>query len=187
MTESPENLEFLHAVELFSALDADGLQKLAESVELCSCAAGEVLFHEGDPGNDLFILKNGELGVFVQRGRGRQRRIGTVKPSQCVGEMGLFFAGTRLATVAAEQQSELLKLGRNAFQDLLQSNPSLRSVFGKIIEQRLPRLRVVLTELFGNIDDEVFRDIEQNLRWHRLQRGDTLFEQGDIGNELYLL
>lgn len=184
---SVEDTAFLRSVDLFSGLDDSTLSRLQTRLSKVTLQAGEILFNAGDTGNDLYIVRAGELAVFTQRSGNKTRKVATITSGQCVGEMGLFMSGTRQATVRAESDAELCKLDRAAFQALLEEAPRLKSVFGRIIESRLPKLRAVLMDLFGGLDDNVFRDIESCLTWRRLLRGEVLFREGDAGDALYLI
>jgi NTE family protein/lysophospholipid hydrolase len=179
--------QFLAAVSLFRGLDADALALVVGGLEPIALKAGDILFAEGDPAADLYVVYRGKLAVLTERAGGRPRKIGHVTTRQCVGEMGLVSAGKRSATVVADTDAVVLRLARPVFQSLLARYPQLKSVLGAIITERLPKLRAILTDLFGAMEDDVLRDIESYLSWRRLARDEVLFKQGDPGDALYMV
>ncbi|MCP5144162.1 MAG: cyclic nucleotide-binding domain-containing protein [Gammaproteobacteria bacterium] len=187
MTQSADLVDFLANINLFADVSRELLERVATATRTMHLGPGEVLFREGDPGTDIYFVRAGTLDILVDRGGAQSRRINVVGAGECVGEMGLFAAGNRLATVRAQSAVELIKLERTTFQQLLEDVPDLKSVLGRIIEQRLPKLRAVLHTLFGDVDDAVLREIEGSLSWRRLTRGGVLFREGDSGDELFMI
>jgi CRP-like cAMP-binding protein len=90
------------------------LDELASDVKL---ERGEVLFHEGDPGDALFAIVEGACEVSVVAQDGRKLALDIMQDGALIGEIALFDPGPRTATVTAAQTSHLKRV-RNA--DLLQ-------------------------------------------------------------------
>ena len=114
----------LRQVPLFSQLPATALESLADSIGRRQLDSGEILFHQGEPGLECFVILEGQLEVitFVH---GDELRLDVYRPGQIIGEMALLDRSPRSATVRALEAADLVVLGEEAFKTLLSSNPEL--------------------------------------------------------------
>jgi CRP-like cAMP-binding protein len=62
----PCDPRLLSGVELFEHLDDEGREQLAEAIESRTLRAGETLFAAGEPGDALFIVKSGQVELFIK-------------------------------------------------------------------------------------------------------------------------
>lgn len=120
---------------------------------------GEVVFHEGDPGDALHIVT---AGVFVARGSSTMGEIIAVNvfaPGDVFGEMVLLTAGARRsATVAALCPSATLMVARAHFEDLRTRVPSVDRILLSLLAERNRALTANLIELqFTPADQRVVR------------------------------
>jgi CRP-like cAMP-binding protein len=94
-----------------------------------------VIFREGDRGDWLYVVTEGEVEVL--RGRGDDaaplRRLGR---GECFGEIALVSDRPRSATVRAVAASNVLAVDREAFQALFATLPPLKSFFESLIATR---------------------------------------------------
>jgi len=99
--------------------------------------AGEVIFRQGDKGDRLYILVDGEVEVVVANPGGAEETIlAHLGPGECFGEMALVSDNLRMATVRSSTIVNVLTLDRDAFQSLFAHLPPLRGLFEQLIEQR---------------------------------------------------
>ena len=99
--------------------------------------AGEVIFRQGDKGDRLYILVDGEVEVVVANPEGAEETIlAHLGPGECFGEMALVGDNLRMATVRSCTSVNVLTLDRDAFQSLFAHLPPLRGLFEQLIEQR---------------------------------------------------
>ena len=81
----------------------------SKDLEWFGVAGGTVLFHQGDPAEDTYIVVTGRFGVFVDAGIGT-RMIAQIGPGELVGEMSLLTGEPRSATVVALRDSEVVRI-----------------------------------------------------------------------------
>ena len=99
-------------------------------------AGGDVLAGEGEPGDALFVIVSGELQV-VKRSRTTDVPIALLGPGEIVGEMAIFEALPRNASVRAVAPTRVIRIGRDVVLELLRTRPSatlsmLRTVMGRL-------------------------------------------------------
>ena len=104
------------------------LGTLASYLELITVSKGEMLFHQEEPGDSLFIILDGQVAVqreFIERGQVKQRNLAVVGPGECVGEVALADGGPRSASVVTLAAIEVLRLTSDKFDQMKQAHPAL--------------------------------------------------------------
>jgi serine phosphatase RsbU (regulator of sigma subunit) len=114
----------LDQLPLFSQLSANSLKAVAASVGRRQLRAGQLLFNQGEPGVECYVIVDGSLEVLTLI-NGVEHRLDLYSAGQLVGEMALIDQSPRSATVRALTDAELLVLGDEAFKTLLTTSPDL--------------------------------------------------------------
>lgn len=122
---------------LWAGLDAAARREVQAHLEPVSVLGGEVLFHEGDAADALYLVVSGSLGISVRDDAGRQRRVSRVFPPETIGEMALISNAPRSATAIALRDSVLLKLTRTAFDRLIERWPPAMLYLARLLADRL--------------------------------------------------
>lgn len=76
---------------------------------------GQYVFHKGDPGDKFYIIERGKAGVYLENDG---QPVTVLKPGEYFGEGALLQAGTRSASIRAEEPLDVLMLGRESFQQM---------------------------------------------------------------------
>jgi SulP family sulfate permease len=100
-------------------------------------AAGETLFHQGDPSDGLYFLESGRVSVVFELEDGSEKRVQTYTGGTILGEMGLYQNAPRSASVIAEENSDLYHLSTVAFEKIETEQPQLAQEFHKAIVRLL--------------------------------------------------
>lgn len=133
MTRDPMDMVFLlKAVPLLSDLSGEQLLPVTDILQPVHVEAGDMVFQEGQPGNHLYVVLEGEVDVL--RGKDPVARLGV---KECFGEMALLDSSPRSASVRAHVDCELLAISRDDFQDLLDMHPALARGVIRVLTQRL--------------------------------------------------
>jgi hypothetical protein len=102
---------------------------------------GDIIFGEGDPGRDVYVLKSGAVEVLVRRPDGTQEVIKTLGPGDHFGEMALLGSAPRNATIRAVQEgATVYRMGPNSFAALYTNLPGMKEHFNRAVEDRLREL-----------------------------------------------
>ena len=113
--------EFLRPIDLFKALTPQQLTDVAEHMQKRHFAAGETIIREGQPGEEFFLISDGEVEVI--RADHEVARLG---PGDFFGEVALISGEPRNATVVAEGGVDAYALGKTDFQTALATSQSFR-------------------------------------------------------------
>ena len=110
-----DKLEVLRRSPLFEMLSEAELQVLAELSRARLFAAGDPVFREGDAGDALFVLAQGEVEVVARSASGEELPLAVLAPPEAFGEMSLIDREVRSATVRARMDCVTLQLGAENF------------------------------------------------------------------------
>jgi CRP-like cAMP-binding protein/thioredoxin reductase/Fe-S-cluster-containing hydrogenase component 2 len=114
----------------------EDLADIVRSAELRRLDAGEVLFNEGDTGDELHLVRSGSLTVS-RRMAGRDVVLSYVPAGKYVGEMGLMGNTRRSATVRAAVPAETVVMKSGPFLALLDRDPALKEQVQTQVRDRL--------------------------------------------------
>lgn len=120
-----QNVDFLATVPLFNGLDRSELEKFAEVTREKSYPKGSVILFEDDPGDSLFVVREGRVKVVLIGEDGREVILGVLGVGEYFGELSLIDDRPRSAHVIAMEDSNLLVLRREDFRKRVESSPSV--------------------------------------------------------------
>ena len=110
---------------LFERLEDDARREVWAHMRRRRFARGEVLFHQGDPGDSLHLIVKGRVSVRTATPRGDRAILRVLGPDQVVGEFALVSPAPRAATVTALEPTETMTLDRATFADLRTKCPGV--------------------------------------------------------------
>ena len=116
--------ELLADVELFEHMTDEDRAHLAQFIGGRELAAGTLLFQAGQPGEAMYVVKRGEIELYIKDNAGQKIALATVSAGQVFGEMALLDHGPRTATARALADSELLELDRASLLLLFKTTPT---------------------------------------------------------------
>jgi len=116
--------ELLADVELFAHMDAQDRAHLAQFIGGRELTAGTLLFQAGQPGEAMYVVKRGEIELYIKDNAGQKIALATVGEGQVVCEVALLDHGPRTATARALTDSELLELDRASLLLLFKTTPT---------------------------------------------------------------
>ena len=101
------------------------LAKLATDLEPQRFRADTVIFRQGDPSDAFYIIVSGRLARLVANADGLDAKLHTLERGEAFGEQSLLMTSPRNATLRAETDCEVLRLGRKEFLELVRQEPSV--------------------------------------------------------------
>lgn len=134
MITTVEKVLFLKRIDLFSQISSEDLAQIAQITEEIHIEEGEEVFHEGEPGNTLFFIVDGQ--VRIHRGG---TTLATLGERSVFGEMSLLDMEPRSATVTVVSDVTLLRIERDDFHDILAEKAEIAQGIIVVLSRRLRR------------------------------------------------
>jgi CRP-like cAMP-binding protein len=141
---------------LFARADARILQSLANGLRRRRFRRNEVIFHQGDQGDALYVVTIGSVKILLPSAEGEEAIIATLRPGDFFGELALVDREPRSATAKALEPTETWQLPRDAFRSLLDADVGLRDAL-------LTALSAELRRLTGHVEELHFLDLAGRL------------------------
>ena len=95
----------------------------------------EKLIRQGDTGESMFILVEGQANVVLER-NGSSKFVASLGPGDCFGEMSLLTGERRSATVIANTDCEVVEIARPILAKSLKQNPDLLKELSELLAKR---------------------------------------------------
>jgi CRP-like cAMP-binding protein/di/tricarboxylate transporter len=122
---------------IFANLGREDLARVAGKIEEIPVPAGTVIIRQGDPGDALYVIESGAVEVLHSDDAGEVERIAILGPRECFGEIAIFSGTPRTATVVALVDARLLRLTREACEQLVAQCPPFSRHVCRLLGQRL--------------------------------------------------
>ena len=119
----PCNPDFLAHIRMFELLNEDDRQALADVIDELTIPSGHTLFQAGDPGDSLFIVRQGAIELFIKDTAGQKIVLTVAENGDMFGELAMLDSGPRSATSVALMETEVLVLDRDDLMLLFQRKP----------------------------------------------------------------
>ena len=122
--KSTDQTAWLKKLTLLASIPDKELQKVRTSKR--TLAAGEALFHMGDPASAAFVVVSGRLKILrIADADGRELLLDIVGPGAVLGELAVFDDAPRSATIVALADSELVAIDRRDFMAVVRAHPDV--------------------------------------------------------------
>jgi uncharacterized membrane protein len=146
----------LEEIEFFKLLGEEERRALAEVVDLIELQETETLFRAGEPGESLYLVRSGEVELFINDNVGQKIVLDNARPGDFFGEIALLDAGPRSATATALVPSSLIELDRDDLLLLFSQRPdSALAMLGAMGRMTRNADALLRTRVSRNANDEV--------------------------------
>jgi CRP-like cAMP-binding protein len=124
-------------VDLFQQLSLEQLEAIATVTQEADYLPGEVIVREGDPGDRLFLLLEGEVRVVKGHGSAREIPLPNLRAVDYFGEMAVLDDEPRSATILAATPTHLLTLDGESLRELIRGHPEISFSIFRVLTRRL--------------------------------------------------
>lgn len=123
-----ERLTFLQAIPIFAGLSPEALSELTEKAREVVCPAGTLAVHQGDLGNEMFIIHSGKVEIIKEAGQAGEVLVATLQARDFFGEMCIIECIPRCASVRAVDDTILFGIKSMHLFHLYQQRPEQYSI-----------------------------------------------------------
>jgi cAMP-dependent protein kinase regulator len=175
----------LASTPLFAGLSQEALESLVQQLTLVHLGVDEVLFHEGDPGDALYVIVEGEVAVQAEGPpRVEMARLGA---GSFIGEVALMTDQPRSATVMATQDAELLRIDRKTLSSVLAEHGEVLAAVLRFVRDRLVDRWTRTSPLFRPFDPQQRAELAARFKFLEIDKGTTLVPLAKKPDGLYIV
>jgi CRP-like cAMP-binding protein len=137
--DTRERIKLLARSDLMRHLPAEQIEHILPRIHELKLKAGDILFRAGDAGDALYIIAHGKVEVLTGNTSGDKAAtspIAVLCEGHAFGEMSLLSGDPRTATIRATENSDLLRIGKQDFEELIAADSELADAVKRISHQR---------------------------------------------------
>lgn len=184
--EAPPPIE-LPTIPLFSDLPKNAFIQLMEKMQMRSVLPDEAIIREGDVDDSMFIISSGRVKVTKTSEAGAEIVLAYLTDGAFFGEMALLAQAPRTASVLAVEETVLFEVSRAVLGEVIDSFPSVQGIMMRFYRQRLLANLMAISPIFKPLDANQRRALIERFKSREVQAKETLLEEGQAGDGLYLL
>jgi len=161
--------DMLAEVPIFALLDETERSTLADRVDIETHEKGKVLFKVGDPGDSLYVVRKGEVELFVNKDDGTKVVLERASSGDFFGEISLLDGGARNASAAVLDDCELIVVDRGDLDELFRLKPAaamdLLAATGRRLRETSRLLRQAAAKNINEETEDNRSRVEQIADW----------------------
>ncbi len=165
MTNKPYIASKLLGFYMFSELQNEQIEQLANNTHLLEAKKGDILFNRGDKAHGFYILLNGQIKLSVISPQGDEKVIGLIQPGQSFGEAVLFMERAFPVNANVIADSDVLLVSRDGIFKLLESDMT-------VVRRMLAGISARNRQLVNDIETISLQNSAQRLIGYLLQIAD---------------
>ncbi len=143
----PDIILKLKPIEIFEGLSVGELAAVGSVTEEISYGPDEVVINEGDPGDTLYLILEGEVAVIKTEEDGTELILDHISAGDHFGEMALFEEIKRTATIRTVKPCRMLYLHQQEFNELVREYPQIALKICKVFSGRIRNLHQKIISL----------------------------------------
>lgn len=176
--------EVLKQAPLFTGLEDEAATELSETMGTVRLNKGEILFHEGDSGDRLYVVVSGKVKLGRSGSAGRENLLAVLGPGQMFGELSLFDPGPRSTTATAVTSCEIRTLEHEELMGWLAGRPEVAQGLLGQLAARLRRANDVVADLvFSDVPGRVAKQLLELAKRFGDRREDGVHVHHDLTQE----
>src|SRR5438270_4471846 len=157
---------YLKQVSIFNGLNDDEVHDLISAAKRRTFRSGEVIFHRDDPGQMLYVIKEGKVKICLISPDGQEISLVVLGKGECFGELSLLDGLGRSADVIALERVECYTLQRSDFHNAIMKNPKIAIQVLEVLSRRLRTTDEM-------VEDLIFLDVYGRVAKKLLELADT--------------
>jgi CRP/FNR family transcriptional regulator, cyclic AMP receptor protein len=157
---------YLKQVPLFAGLEDEDIRELMSIAKRRTFRSGEVIFHREDPGQVLYVIKEGKVKISLISPDGQEISLVVFGKGECFGEIAILDGLPRSADAIAMEKVECYTLQRSDFHKAIMKNPKIAIQVMVVLSKRLRSTDQMVEEL-------IFLDVYGRVAKKLLELADT--------------
>lgn len=131
-----QGFKLLKRIDFLSEFSDQDIKYLASRLKVVTFTVGEPIIKQGEPGRSFYIVREGRVEIQARNAEGVTFFTKQLGPGEFFGEISLLTGEPRTATVVALEESELLRLDKDAFRKIMEENPKADELISLVLARR---------------------------------------------------
>ena len=177
-------IKLLKGTSVMKTLDAEQLEEIVELLTLREFYKGQYIIREGDVGDAMFIIDEGEVEVYKFLD-GKQKLLATLGKGVCLGELALMTDGRRTASVIAKGEVSAFYITQSIFKEYMEGSmqEDARGAQQHILQHEI----LEKVPCFKSLVEEDRKKALEVMRPQHFAQGDYIVRQGEEGDTFFII
>lgn len=172
---------------LFSDFNESEFLEVVKKVRARELKKGEYVFYQGDPGDSIFVIAEGEVEISGRAKDGSGVTVAVLKDGAIFGEFGFFHNSRRTMDVFASADSTVLELTKADLDEIIPKHPRVEEVLFNFYKERVADRLMALSDIFRPMSEADRKEILSRVTLKRLLRQSVIVKEGEKGDTMYLI
>jgi CRP-like cAMP-binding protein len=172
---------------LFSGLTEDEFLEVLKKVRSVESVPGAYIFREGDPGDSIFLIAEGEVEVIGSARDSSKVTLARLPEGSVFGEFGFFLGSRRTMDVRAVTRATVLELTKADLTEIISRYGRVEAVLFDFYKERVVDTLLAMTELFRPLTPEDRKDVLARVTRSAWPMGEDIVKEGDVGQTMYII
>lgn len=172
---------------LFSDFNEGEFLEVLRLVKAKSLPAGAYLFREGDTGDAIFFIAEGEVEVIARPKEGADVLLARLKDGDVFGEFGFFSNSKRSTDVRAARDTTVLELTKGDLDNIITRHRGVEGVLVNFYKERVVDRLMALSEVLRPLSAEDRKSVLNRLRIVEFRAGAEIMREAETGDTMYLI
>jgi cAMP-dependent protein kinase regulator len=172
---------------LFSGLTEGEFLEVLKKVRSVESVPGAYIFREGDPGDSIFLIAEGEVEVIGSAKDSSKVTLARLPEGSVFGEFGFFLGSRRTMDVRAVTKATVLELTKADLTEIISRYCRVEAVLFDFYKERVVDTLLAMTELFRPLTAEDRKDVLARVTRSAWPMGEDIVKEGDVGQTMYLI
>jgi CRP/FNR family transcriptional regulator/CRP/FNR family cyclic AMP-dependent transcriptional regulator len=175
--ETENETVYMKHVELFAGLANEDIRELMAVARRRTFRSGEVIFHRDDPGQVLYVIKEGKVKICLISPDGQEIVVSVMGKGECFGEFAILDGLSRSADAIALEKVECYTLQRSDFHKAMLRSPKIAIQVLEVLTKRLRNIDQM-------VEDLIFLDVYGRVAKKLLELAETHGEKVEDGTRI---
>lgn len=172
---------------LFSDLSKDEFLEVLSMVRSLEFVPGAYVFREGDPGESIFLIAEGEVEVIGSAKDSTKVMLAKLPEGSVFGEFGFFLGSRRTMDVRALTKATVLELTRDALNRIISKYGRVEAVLFDFYKERVVDTLLAMTEVFRSLSADDRKLVIASAVRKALLPGEDIVREGEQGQTMYII
>jgi CRP/FNR family transcriptional regulator, cyclic AMP receptor protein len=175
--ETENETVYMKHVSLFAGLADEDIRELMAVARRRTFRSGEVIFHRDDPGQVLYVIKEGKVKICLISPDGQEIVLSVLGKGECFGEFAILDGLSRSADAVALEKVECYTLQRSDFHKAILKSPKIAIQVLEVLTKRLRNIDQM-------VEDLIFLDVYGRVAKKLLELAETHGEKVEDGTRI---
>lgn len=177
----------LPKIPLLAELDQAELIEVVNNLKYSSFSLGDMICRAGDEGTSIYVITEGFIKIFIEGVAGEKIEIAKLGAGDFFGEAGFFTNGKRNASVMAIDDTKVLEITKDAFEQIFETHPRIKDLLESFYKKRVLDKLLVVSPLFSVLSDADRAELLNDFKLKSYNDGEVVIKEGDSGDALFII